>query len=121
MFIWRIENDEGIGPYHTGDATSLNLYDSSNVHPSPREDISEWKNMDYRSLVKYRFGFKCTDDLSRWFNGRSLIKLYENGFRIVKYKVDRRYVMIGKRQVAFDITKAKRVLVHNKYKRFLRF
>lgn len=131
MFIWRVENNLGYGPYHVGDAFGgVNLLNPKE-HPEPRQDIPEWRNIDYPFYKAYHFGFRSMKDLTEWFHGSALERLYGQGYKIVKYdipvktinykSIPLRTVLVGGKQVAFMIDYANKVLTHNKCKRFLRY
>jgi hypothetical protein len=108
MYVWRIENEDGWGPYATEDAFPLGL--SGKNHPGP-EDIENWRP-DY--FKTHRFGFNSVEQLMNWFHGRALVKLYQRGHKIVKYKVRKNAVVFGKHQVAFNYSKAEKIETYDK-------
>lgn len=116
MFIWRIENRDGKGPYMTDRVNGLGLTGEEH-HPGPMGDVPEFYRT--RNYNLYFFGFKSLSDLRNWFHPTAISRLYKDGFKIVKYKVEKKYVLKGGKQVAFLKNKATMVTVHEKCKRFV--
>ena len=105
--VYRLENENGKGPYTCGFLDSdenmrlLNeMYDyhakTKRYHPTPEED-----NINVPYFSTWVFGFLSMDDLNLWFM-RFLPRLLNSGFKIVTYE-NPQNIIIGssKRQIAF--------------------
>lgn len=99
VIIYRIENDNHIGPYRSYN----NFLDirSSECHPTPFDDFKEiWMHLLFTNQYKlYKFGFKDMEQLNNWFTDIELDNLYNEGFKIVTYKSSHYY--ISDRQAIF--------------------
>lgn len=100
MIIYRIEHNDGIGPYFKQAGQWCEQNHCNDFHPSPE---MEGLPLDY----DYYCGFKNKKSLTKWFNSKELKNLKELGFKLVKYKVHPKYVHVGKYQVIFNKKKAK--------------
>lgn len=78
--VFRVENEEGRGPYSIWDGYAVMYCSGGNRHPSPQ---SEGYNL--RSGSAEVFGFTSLEQLERWFSPRDLRKLANEGFTVVKY------------------------------------
>lgn len=103
MIVYRVENWKGEGPYRAGYRTTsldyLNYRESTYFHPLPYEDGIEHSNDHF-------FGFANFVAFYAWF-GHTLRELSMNGCFLCEYEVDDRYVIKGKRQLAFRKDRAK--------------
>jgi hypothetical protein len=106
MIVYRVENKRGEGPYTRRRKVSDWLCDRHvdiEKHPSLVEDgIYEWKRA-------HKCGFSSLKKLKAWFDKEELKALYEAKFDIVRYEVDKKDVLVGKKQVMFNRRKARRV------------
>ena len=109
MLIYRIENKRGQGPYcskHKDQALRnwlCSRHFDAEKHPAPDDDgIDDWTR-------SHKCGFSSLKKLKAWFNTEELNVLYEAKFDIVKYEVDKKDVLVGKKQVMFNRRKARRV------------
>lgn len=136
MFVYRVETEEGWGPYswpgaptwqklsdlyrrNTGTGTTISPY-----HPIPEDDDinlfwlnSKWNDRgaigtwDYSDIF---FGFEDLVSLDNWFckhvrrQMNKVIKIPE-GYRINVYKIQKKYVGTGNHQIVFLKKKAKHV------------
>jgi len=106
MIVYRIEHKkDGLGPYAfrseneylnkildaLGDGTSTNR------HPLPCYDEM---NAD-RITTSHFFGFETKEALNDWFSNKWIKFLYSNDFRVYQYKVLKKKVLFGRKQVAF--------------------
>jgi hypothetical protein len=98
MIVFRVETENGEGPYNTEKysytARELNRkHRASTIRPSPHFDISGWTYDDY-------FGFNSIKSFREWFDD-SWAELKKMGCRLKAYKVDDEHVMLGSKQVCF--------------------
>jgi hypothetical protein len=112
MYVYRLEDADGLGPYATGHAYNFAL--CGKQHPDPKYDIKGWNAVYTSQSMQYHFGFRTLDDLTEWFYARALTGLYSRGQRIVKYKISKWDVLMGTRQLAFEKRKAEKVKTYDK-------
>ena len=95
--IWRVQNDNGDGPYRGNYQTLKMLYDHNNIASHP----SAW----YDPLIKRepkneeRHGFKNMESLQSWFSKIEILMLKDYGFHVVT--VVGEITAVGVRQVLF--------------------
>lgn len=110
MLVYRIENDIGRGPYrkeHNGDGKDCNVnlekistWESKN-HPIPWDDGIRM-NTDTDVC-----GFQSLNQLLSWFHIDNYVeKLEKDNFFISIYKVKKKFVKIGRKQVCFARNRA---------------
>lgn len=105
MLVYRIEDKNGDGPYHTPDTLPEEACRNSINHPTPTSDgiwlyeAKTWCPHDYH------FGFQNKTLLREWF-GRYSDHLKKGGFKCSVYKIHGRRVMQGRTQCAFVLKKA---------------
>ena len=113
--VYRVEHaGSGLGPYnHFGWGKDVEIermfYDHcDSLHPAPGED-----GIDSLAIkAEHRFGFKDLDHLRTWFAGW-LKPLADRGFVIQEYRVPIRGMLRGRKQVAFDRTRADLIATHD--------
>ena len=96
-YVWRIENEHGIGPYRSC-ATCID--DSSTEdHPTPHHDKKIGRYICYMEYC----GFESIYSLYDWFTAEEIRELQYEGFEIVKYEVGKevQITAVGERQVLF--------------------
>lgn len=110
MVVYRVEMPDGLGPYWSKTVPGLGqklAYRHVDIerHPDPYRDFTP--DQYTRDLI---FGFSSMKQLFSWFGGFVSVIL-KNGGKIVKYNVNKKYVVTGKsgRQLAFSKNKAKLV------------
>lgn len=91
MFVYRVENENGRGPYNPGNISYKDrgyLWDltqkfcNSDYHRAPCEEkISIDRNLDER------FGFATFKALRNWFNDFVLSELFKLGFKVYQYEL----------------------------------
>jgi len=120
MQVYRVEDEDGGGPYNgenaptafTGDWIKLingNINKDGNDlvnQPSPYRDIPEWAE-PFTGHKRYRFGFRTIEQLHSWFHDGARQELDRRGFKWAKYEVPDQWVHVGGHQVAFDARRAK--------------
>jgi hypothetical protein len=86
--------------YHMASAHS---FDPDN-HPGVKPDcfdIDNWADMpSYDENIAFICGFESIVQLRQWF-GRYLRGLLRQGFHIASYRVAKKYIRTGKKQVCF--------------------
>jgi len=111
MLVYRIENAQGFGPYRQEpyhndmvsnfNPHSVNMWDFERQQPRPIPRNDGIENMQEDEFC----GFSSLDDLIQWFD--SLIPQLEfYDYCVSIYKVKKRFVRFGKRQVVFQRAKA---------------
>lgn len=100
MWVYRVENEEGKGPYLSMpgkcDCWQTTDHNRSWRHPLPEDDIREWMG-SYTSL--HLFGFKDKRQLYSWFSQEELNNLNKLGFVVKKMKA--KEILYGGYQIAF--------------------
>lgn len=112
MVIYRVENDEGKGPYHCLVAwDDMRSYETC---PAPESDY-KWLN-DLHCCGVYNvfrdklvFGFLSRDAAFEWFGEKGLKTLEKQGLPLKKFEVGHAIVSDSKRQVMFNREQAKEV------------
>lgn len=120
MIVFRVENDKGIGFYHDGfygnfppvqywyphlekcshkeQENYINL-----VHPKiPKTDETEV----YENNSSWIFGFTSEQSMQNWFPEHILDKIPEFNGKILKYKIEEKFVKEFDGQCIFDVTMA---------------
>lgn len=119
MQVYRVEDEEGGGPYNGLRAPApftdgwtkiingqINKEGNDLVHqPSPYRDIPQWAE-PFPGHGRYRFGFQTVEQLHNWFHDVAQQELDRRGFKLAKYEVPEKWVHVGGHQVAFDPRKA---------------
>jgi hypothetical protein len=111
MRIYRVENDEHLGPYIVTSfirAWASSLHNDSK-HPPPWEDFggsafeTDWKV----GMKDARFGFATLGQFKCWFTVIERRKLRKLGFKLAIYEVEKSFAKRSACQALFDITKAR--------------
>lgn len=111
IYIYRLENKYGEGPYRNNFKPKINNNNSEN-RPSPWDDIREFELLekcDYNYI--YRFGFLQKEDAYIWFSKRELKHLKKYGFRLTVYKTDEYLIGTSHKQLVFN--KSSSVFIRN--------
>ncbi len=95
MLVFRVENEKKQGPY-CGSRCGLLPGWARDNNPMPCNDGIKRIDID-----KEVFGFETLDQLLEWFNKYELNILENNGFKISAYKIKRKFVKRGGKQVCF--------------------
>jgi len=79
------------------------LAHNNDDYPSPQEELG--------IIMKstQRCAFRIKGDYKRWFDKSERKTLHKAGFQLVKYKIPRKHVVIGSKQVVFKNSKGIRV------------
>lgn len=115
MFVYRVENREGYGPYQGGHAFAFRHHNNRHTHPTPVHEkcrrfsyILDDMDVDIEDV---RHGFASLSHYQQWFNPVDRRKLEQLDYRLVKYKVPIRYAHILQKQVQFIDEYAEKVEV----------
>jgi hypothetical protein len=99
MIVFRIENEDGVGPYqkHSGKILFERMCEehSDKNHPNYRDDFDNY----YYPFV---FGFHSRQLYKTWFGG-FITLMRTHGFKLSKYEIDPLKIIIGKsgKQIIF--------------------
>lgn len=112
MVVYRVENEEGVGPYHSSwyYHSEIGYLHSNSKHPSIQTDkIIEGKigRLSYDEYKKYFCGFKSLLQYKEWFSLRLRKLLKKHNFKLNIYKIDKRNVIQSDKQIVFKLSKAK--------------
>lgn len=102
--IWRIQNSQGVGPYHGIGHSDWKAREHSILtgHPDPYEDLgiaSFWRSLGAVEMRDWKFGFQSLEQLERWFCKEELQCLANYGF--IPVEVEASHVVSGTHQVIF--------------------
>ena len=106
MLVYRVENDNGRGPY-----VGNNRHWTQREHSFSKHHVGineEFRNLEIEEIAsRERCGFDSLKSLYRWFNNRQeRFNLKREGFKVVTYEVGASHVRKAKKQLAFDINMA---------------
>lgn len=105
MHLFRIENAEGDGPYRGG-AESIGLDTYADDHHPTHGSLPHHLSCNEMNL---RFAFSSLDQLKSWFYVGELRTMQRHGFLLTEWEVDHRAAWSGRKQWAFDATRAERL------------
>ncbi len=90
MFVYRVENEGGHGPYRNGDPMAVKL---STKHDNNIEFPGIWADFDdIHGRLSYHCGCATLKDLKAWFKG-FWSDLVREGYFIAIYRVPGEYVV----------------------------
>lgn len=103
--VYRMENKEGIGPYHHPSMTSAEWAESAKLkerQPAPFEDegFSSAEKAPGKYSEGVKFGFEKPEHATKWFTPAERERLSAKGFAIKQVKAKK--VWAGKHQVYFE-------------------
>lgn len=87
VYLYRVQNEEGEGPYHAYDIDAA-LWQSGR-HSSPDRPAPYYDpELEYRAhiQVRWKFGFQTLRLLQAWFRPEELRKLEKLGFHPVRVR-----------------------------------
>lgn len=101
MYVYRIEHQKRkVGPYNGLPFGMLmkfhERYYQTDSCPDPRQE-----GLGCPRYGQDFCGFKSLSQLTGWFRLRDVFRLRKHGFRVYKFKVRKRVVSIGQKQVLF--------------------
>ena len=100
--IYRIENEDGIGPYLGTIAVWQDCSHNINTgRPNPVDDKLLWKNYLESDIIENEdlYAFETIEQLKNWFSYNEIQKLRKLGFKIKKLKVTK--ILQGDTQCIF--------------------
>lgn len=112
MIVFRIEDDEGRGPYDRYVKFNHDRWSSwsTSIRPGPRDDgIKNFSSEHF-------FGFSDIDDLTCWFTIKDRKGFRKHKMMVSIYEVDEKNIKKGGKQVAFLKRKSLRVGYMDVYK-----
>lgn len=106
MFVFRVENKAGEGPYARFRVNGMRL-DIDWHHPIPEDDglYDGWFYKENWGDARYGFRSEVT-----WFSDKDLETLRQHGFTLKKYWAE--IYDVGDNQVVFDMVTAEFVSEH---------
>jgi hypothetical protein len=118
MRVYRVENDEGLGVYQSTVAFRLDRFGhpmgqklSDHIYGMPTPNV-DFSSEDYSRIYfnsNYRYACESMEQLKRWFPP-ILLKIFKRqGFKIVAYEVDKEHVVLGRNQLVFHLSHARRI------------
>lgn len=87
MYVWRIENEKGVGPYYgCEDRWETKDHTKCKRTPSPGRDYV-FKNTPLSFFLEddYKFGFITIKSLRKWFSLKELKSLFKKEFFVTKH------------------------------------
>ncbi len=102
MIVWRIENEQGQGPYH-GVPSLYRAFncEANSMHPSPGTDgIKNYRDDEHVC------GFISIGKMHDWFDRDYKKWLRKNEYLLAQYKAKPYNVKIGRKQCVFDKVRA---------------
>ena len=112
MYVYRVEDTKGIGPYVYGLAdTHFSHHNNSFTHPTPMKEKRVRTPEIFKRIhpKNHRYAFRSLQAYHNWFNEADRQVLQQYNYRLVKYKVPIDYVNIMSKQVQFYYKKAVRL------------
>lgn len=104
MRIYRIESQEGQGPYREmGNPLPWSYFKDTDRHPEPGRDGVMWG-------MNLHFGHASRRSLREWWTADMWPYLAEADYQVSIYEVPKEQVRRGQKQVAFAMGAARRVL-----------
>lgn len=107
MLVYRIECEKYHGPYKRPNGVQCETYGisgwASKRQPLPASDFSG----DKKYPENHRYGFRDLRQLRNWFLKEEREALGKNGFVCRVYKVPKKRVVMGKKQLVFSADHAK--------------
>jgi len=104
MKVYRLETEEGAGPYRAGHCMALGIWTlRCEQHPLPWED-----GLDEISSHEV-CGFANLDQLCAWFNDSEIRALESRGVFVWEFEIPKGRIRFGRKQIAFDRNQANRV------------
>ena len=111
MLVYRVEHEKtGEGPYAKKGAKKQwedgRPHDLEHGRPTPfvdsNKNMQEFaRNSFHIMLFDYVFGFTTMAQYRKWFSKEERIKLKKNGFIVKKYKIKKRFIIVGDQQCMF--------------------
>lgn len=100
MEVWRVENQDGEGPYDLAETSWQDEPHSKDTErPIPSHDFDEIDIKEILFSDEWIFGFENFNQLSNWFSQNELKELDRYGYKPRKCKT--KYILYGGKQVVF--------------------
>ena len=103
MLVYRIEDEDGKGMYHSSKAISMEVDERKHKEPCSDSLLAPvWLSLSTGSRETFVFGFASIEQLRNWvYDDDWLYKLHETGFILSVYDVPDKDVIAGHTQVMF--------------------
>jgi hypothetical protein len=120
MTIWRVEEEDGQGPYGTGRAlyNAVQIAEAAlspeefrefererdtSLRPSPRADFepAEWLDLHPRDRSKLMFGFASREDAYKWFGPVHMKLLKRMGAKLVRRQAKKVFLSTSGSQLVY--------------------
>jgi hypothetical protein len=101
--IYRIENEDGLGPYRETSPVSTMLCDSHSYltgHPTRRDDFPS-ECFEEKDLSPYFCAFDTLEALNEWFSSKEITACDKAGFKIKEIRVKEFIKSISGKQIFF--------------------
>ncbi len=115
MYVYRVENASGEGPYQGGHISIDDMYDrlvadvgeegARSTQPNVFQD--SWDRPWRVPAGSHAFGFRTKGQMERWFTPSCRQLLADRQYFLVTYDVGAADVIFGGHQLVFDKSKAK--------------
>jgi diguanylate cyclase (GGDEF)-like protein len=106
MKVWRVQNDEGQGPYYGSDSPAwrMNIKGPKTDRPDPYrdfddDDLDEWNQANPGGML---FGFHAPEHAEKWFGSDALTALRQHGFTLRQVLARKVYQSRSGKQVMFE-------------------
>ena len=99
MFVWRVQNKKGQGPYTGNYKAWLKRSHCGATHPEPHHDGVSKDGCEALCSRDAICGFETKRQAFEWFAKAELERLAKRGYRLQKVEASK--VWKGKRQVVF--------------------
>jgi hypothetical protein len=115
MRVYRVENDNGNGPYwgfrgNIEDSVILHQHGLSAHTPDPHDPEEPWHRSRSYGVKSESFGFASIQAAQSWFDLKEVREvLLRNDLRLYEYEVEEDTVTKGKHQLTFRKSTAKRL------------
>ena len=104
MLVYRLEDINQIGCYTNGVTTYFD-FDPSCDMPCPREE-GIFRNFNSAESKSYYCGFKSLEQVQEWFSEENLDFMAKHGTLVSVYKIEKKYIKFGKKQLMFLLNHA---------------
>lgn len=106
MYVFRIENDKGLGPYREMDFDPgpLRYHSYETGQPPPWDDTDLFHQLPNNEYFwrKYLFAFVSLIQMLKWFKNRDREHLIKHGYHLAIYEVPDKFVYHSQFQAVFE-------------------
>jgi hypothetical protein len=111
MMVWRVENEQGVGPYTSGDMEPPDEGDEA--HPGPLSDFYDhaYNPGAHPEHAGRKFGFLKPEHATDWFGAAGMADLQRRGFALRQVPARRVWNSDSGRQVVYEPHAPKQAMV----------